>query len=272
MAQASRARVRAAQRAAGARAARAGGRALPPPPPLRLDPRGFDLIAEAETALAGAGQLRAAGEDVSAARDAPMRAAARRRSRCSPSPRASTARSRIWRAPPSALAPHAVPAMRKDFLVDPYQVLEARARRCRRGARHPAHARRGSEIESLLDCAREHGLFVLLEAFDAAGHRAACTSWCRRCGAAAQLLAGVNCRDLRTLRSCPSGCSSSRRCCRRRCRAWPRAAWPPADDARGGRGRLRARTRRQRADARRQIPRHGWRSCSRRGARRAERA
>ena len=34
--------------------------------------------------------------------------------------------SSTWRSRRSALLPTRVPAMRKDFLVDPYQVLEAR--------------------------------------------------------------------------------------------------------------------------------------------------
>src|SRR6267154_2595268 len=65
------------------------------------------------------------------------------------------------------LAPLGAPAMRKDFLVDPYQILEARAA----GAggvlvilRMLPHRR----IGELLNVAAEHGLFVLLEAFDEA--------------------------------------------------------------------------------------------------------
>src|SRR5207244_11969833 len=64
------------------------------------------------------------------------------------------------------LAPLAVPAMRKDFLVDPYQVLEARAAGAGGVLAIVRMLSRG-ELDALLDCARALGLFVLLEAFDA---------------------------------------------------------------------------------------------------------
>ena len=65
----------------------------------------------------------------------------------------------------AALAPLGVPAMRKDFLVDPYQVLEARAAGAG-GVLVILRMLPRARIVELLDAAAEHGMFVLLEAFD----------------------------------------------------------------------------------------------------------
>jgi indole-3-glycerol phosphate synthase len=91
--------------------------------------------------------------------------------------------------------------MRKDFLVDPYQVLEARVAGAG-GVLVILRLLPRDELSALLDCASALGLFVLLEAFDAhdialmqelvAEHRGS-----------NQLLAGVNCRDLATLEVVP---------------------------------------------------------------------
>ena len=64
-----------------------------------------------------------------------------------------------------ALRTHGVPAMRKDFLFDPYQVVEARVA----GAGGVLVILRmidRSRIIELLDCAAMLKLFVLLEGFD----------------------------------------------------------------------------------------------------------
>ena len=65
--------------------------------------------------------------------------------------------------------------MRKDFLVDPYQVLEARAAGAG-GVLVILRMLPRARIEELLDVAAEHGLFVLLEAFDARGFGAGARS------------------------------------------------------------------------------------------------
>jgi indole-3-glycerol phosphate synthase len=65
----------------------------------------------------------------------------------------------------ATLAPLGVPAMRKDFLVDPYQLFEARAAGAS-GALLIVRMLSGPSLAEMLDCARELGLFVLLEAFD----------------------------------------------------------------------------------------------------------
>ena len=96
------------------------------------------------------------------------------------------------------LQPYGVPAMRKDFLVDPYQVLEARAY----GAsgvllivRMVPHER----LVAMMDCAAEQGLFVLLEAFSAGDLKVADQIAREREGRDEQVLMGLNCRDLDTL-------------------------------------------------------------------------
>jgi indole-3-glycerol phosphate synthase len=96
------------------------------------------------------------------------------------------------------LRPHAVPAMRKDFLVDPYQVVEARA-----------HGGSGvllivrmvprARLVEMLDCAAEQGLFVLLEAFDRNDLAIAADVAAERRARAEQVLMGLNCRDLESL-------------------------------------------------------------------------
>jgi indole-3-glycerol phosphate synthase len=91
--------------------------------------------------------------------------------------------------------------MRKDFLVDPYQVLEARAAGAG-GVLLILRMLRREQLAEMLEIATEHGLFALLEAFDArdldlareliAGRR-------RSDG----VLVGVNCRDLTSLAVVP---------------------------------------------------------------------
>jgi indole-3-glycerol phosphate synthase len=91
--------------------------------------------------------------------------------------------------------------MRKDFLVDPYQVLEARVAGAG-GVLLIMRMLSRETLGALIECARSQGLFVLLEAFDARDlermHEVVAADTGR-----STLLAGVNCRDLATLEVVP---------------------------------------------------------------------
>ncbi len=97
------------------------------------------------------------------------------------------------------LRPHGIPVMRKDFLTEPYQVLEARAAGAG-GVLVIAAMLTDTQMEALVDCARECGLFVLLEAFDESDlERIGALAAIKPEETAAPLLVGVNSRNLRTL-------------------------------------------------------------------------
>jgi indole-3-glycerol phosphate synthase len=108
----------------------------------------------------------------------------------------------------SALQPYTVPTMRKDFLVDPYQVLEARAA----GAGGVLLILRMLPIDDLarlIDTSLEQGLFILLEAFDERDIEIAVRLIEPRVGrqsisaSGSLVLIGVNCRDLVSLQVMP---------------------------------------------------------------------
>jgi indole-3-glycerol phosphate synthase len=90
-----------------------------------------------------------------------------------------------------------VPVMRKDFLVDPYQVLEARAAGAG-GVLLIVRLLRDELLHEMLDAAFASGLFVLLECFDAADIERAARESKRVDGAPGRLLLGLNVRDLTT--------------------------------------------------------------------------
>ena len=94
----------------------------------------------------------------------------------------------------SAAAEGRTPVMRKDFLVEPVQLLEARVHGAS-GVLLIAAMLPGDRLARMVDRAAELGLFVLLEAFDAPD--------LERIGEVLDRVAvarvGVNCRDLRTL-------------------------------------------------------------------------
>jgi indole-3-glycerol phosphate synthase len=100
------------------------------------------------------------------------------------------------------LNPLGVPAMRKDFLVDPYQVLEARAAGAG-GVLVIVRMLSRAQMAELLDVAAEHSMFVLLEAFDAADLDTARQLLAQRRGRAEVILIGINSRDLQTLEVVP---------------------------------------------------------------------
>jgi indole-3-glycerol phosphate synthase len=99
-----------------------------------------------------------------------------------------------------ALMPFGVPALRKDFLVDPYQLYETRAVGAG-GALLIVRMLSNAQCAEMLDCAQELGLFVLLEVFDADDISRAASARALRPDPArvAPVLMGVNCRDLQTL-------------------------------------------------------------------------
>ena len=86
------------------------------------------------------------------------------------------------------------PVMRKDFLVDPVQVLEARAAGAS-GVLLIATMLDDRRLRAMLDCAFEHGMFVLLESFDEEDLQRSA----RFLDLEGRLLIGVNTRNLRTL-------------------------------------------------------------------------
>jgi indole-3-glycerol phosphate synthase len=200
MAAGSRARVRAAKQTRSEAALEGEARRTPAPPRLRLDASGFDLIAELKLRSPAAGQLGPVGEDVAARVTAYAQAGAAAISVLTEPSRFDGSLDQLASVA-QTLAPLAVPAMRKDFLVDPYQVLEARAAGAG-GVLVIVRMLSRSEIDALLDCARSLGLFVLLEAFDARDIELLRELIEAHAGAN-PLLAGVNCRDLTTLQVVP---------------------------------------------------------------------
>jgi indole-3-glycerol phosphate synthase len=120
----------------------------------------------------------------------------------------------------TVLTPVGVPVMRKDFLVDPYQLYEARAAGAG-GALLIVRMLSDNLLAEMLDCAQELGLFAVVEAFDAADIERATAGIRRGCPLAsrelyaplgdthrhrdrgAPVLLGVNSRDLQTLEVVP---------------------------------------------------------------------
>ena len=96
----------------------------------------------------------------------------------------------------------ATPVMRKDFLVEPVQVLEARNSGAS-GVLLIAAMLHDDKLREMLDCCYEHGLFVLLESFDEDDLRRSRelldNAQDSDRASAGQLLFGVNTRNLRTL-------------------------------------------------------------------------
>lgn len=93
-----------------------------------------------------------------------------------------------------AAAVPGTPVMRKDFLVEPVQVLEGRKAGAS-GVLLITTMLSDAKLRAMLDCAFEHGMFVLLESFDEEDLR-------RSAGfldTDGDLLIGVNTRNLRTL-------------------------------------------------------------------------
>jgi indole-3-glycerol phosphate synthase len=95
-----------------------------------------------------------------------------------------------------------LPVMRKDFLVDPYQLLEARAAGAA-GALLILRILDDGRLDEMLAAAAEMGLFVLLEAFDEGDLERAGAAADQGAARGVQALVGLNARDLTTMRARP---------------------------------------------------------------------
>ncbi len=199
MAQSSRERVARARARRSDAELQALARAAPAAPPLQLSAAGFDLLAEVKRRSPAVGVLDSGSEDIAArARDYAAAGAAAISVLTEPT-RFDGELEHL--AAIAAALKGRVPAMRKDFLVDPYQIYEARAAGAG-GALLILRMLEPAQSAALLDAAAEAGLFVLLEAFDAADLRRA-EALLRDYRARVMLLVGVNCRDLTTLQVVP---------------------------------------------------------------------
>ncbi len=195
MAEASRERARKAQQDLSATQLKRRVDALPPAPPLALSPAGFDLIAEIKPASPSEGNLADQAFD-------PARLAADYVAGGAMALSVLTEPSRFGGSlgllRQVAQAMPGTPVMRKDFMVDPYQVLEARQHGAA-GVLLIVGMTGDDNTEAMLATALGCGMFALLEAFD--GHQLQrARRIAERCGARReQALLGLNCRDLQTL-------------------------------------------------------------------------
>jgi indole-3-glycerol phosphate synthase len=196
MAHSSAQRVAQAERREPRRALERRAGQAPAAPALRLSPAGFDVIAELKLRSPAAGVLKDPTHDWAGRVAAYARAGAAAVSVLTEPSRFDGALEHLQQAA-SVLVPLGVPAMRKDFIVDPYQVLEARAAGAG-GVLVIVRMLRRERIAELLETAAAHGLFVLLEAFDARDLELA-RELLSAGPAKDQVLVGVNCRDLSTL-------------------------------------------------------------------------
>ncbi len=166
-------------------------------PALRLSPAGFDVIAELKLRSPAAGALAGSGDDWPARIVQYARGGAAAVSVLTEPSRFDGSLTHLRQAA-VMLAPLGIPAMRKDFIVDPYQVLEARAAGAG-GVLIILRMLSRTRIGELLSVAAHHRLFVLLEAFDAEDLDLVRDLADPSRLPAAPLLVGVNSRDLKTL-------------------------------------------------------------------------
>ncbi len=198
MAETSRERVRAARARESEAALERRALARPPAPRLALD--GFDIIAELKLRSPAAGSLAATGFDAGAQLAGYARGGAAAISVLTEPTEFRGELAHLASAVEKVQAKR--PIMRKDFLTDAYQVLEARAAGAG-GVLVIVAMLDDATVRALVDCAQRCGMFVLLEAFDRTDlERLAAYDQPqapRPQALAPQLLAGVNCRDLRDL-------------------------------------------------------------------------
>jgi indole-3-glycerol phosphate synthase len=172
--------------------------AMPPATKLKLSVEGFDLIAECKLNSPSAGDLSANTTDVQSRVAAYGLGGAAAVSVLTEPSRFGGELAHLTQAT-QVLAPINVPTMRKDFLVHPYQAMEARVAGAS-GVLVIARMLDPSRITALLDCAAMLGLFVLIEAFDADDLQVINAVLASRKQHAEQILVGINCRDLQTLK------------------------------------------------------------------------
>lgn len=168
---------------------------LPPPANLDFSPDGFDLIAEIKPRSPSEGRL--AGADFSPAGLARQYASAGAAA-LSVLTEPSRFGGSLELLADIAKAAAGTPVMRKDFLVDPYQVLEARLHGAS-GVLLIVGMTDDANTEAMLSTALACGMFSLLEAFGNAELERAREMAGRVDAPADKALLGLNCRDLRTL-------------------------------------------------------------------------
>jgi indole-3-glycerol phosphate synthase len=166
-----------------------------------LKAQGFDLIAEIKDSSPADGVLAESGANRAArARDYASGGAAAISVLTEPSKFAG--KLQHLREVADAVSELRVPVMRKDFLVDPLQVTEARSAGAS-GVLLIAAMLPDEMLRAMLDCVIDHSMFALIESFDAVELQR-CTALLEEAkylGRAenGQLLVGVNTRNLRTL-------------------------------------------------------------------------
>jgi len=170
---------------------------MPAPPALKLSPEGFDVIAECKLHSPSAGDLSQHTANVESRVTAYAQGGACAVSVLTEPSRFGGSLDHLAQAA-EVLKPYGIPAMRKDFLVDPYQVMEARAAGAG-GVLVIVRMLDQSRITALLDCAAMLKMFVLLETFDAEDLAVARELLAARQGHEEQVLVGINCRDLQKL-------------------------------------------------------------------------
>lgn len=200
MAAASEARVAAARAALPEAKLKARVAELPPPVPLRLSSRRFDLIAEVKFRSPALGVLREGNAESVRQRVAGYAEAGAAAVSVLTEPSRFDGSLEHLVVAAQALAGQA-PAMRKDFLVDPYQVAEARLAGAG-GVLVILRMLADAQVEALHAEAARLNMFVLLEAFDEADIARAHRAVVQR-PRGLQLLVGLNCRDLKTLQVVP---------------------------------------------------------------------
>lgn len=169
-------------------------RDLGPPPPLKLDERGFDLIAEVKKSSPALGVLSEESDIDLIDRAGAYAEAGAAAVSVLTEPTRFKGKLRHLETISAALRPQGVPVMRKDFLVDEYQIWEAAAAGAG-GVLLILRVLDDRTVMSMIEAAAQNRMFVLLEAFDRNDLlRAQPFSRCHD-----RILVGLNSRNLATL-------------------------------------------------------------------------
>jgi len=175
-------------------------RAAPRGPALKLSGR-FDVIAELKLRSPAYGALGASADDVEARVSAYARGGAVMVSVLTEPSRFDGDLSHLRRAS-QTLTAVGVPTLRKDFIVEPYQLLEAVSAGAS-GVLLITRMLSEAQLSELLAVAASLSLFVILETFDRQDIEVATALARQWQGAADQCLLGINSRDLSTLKVVP---------------------------------------------------------------------